>query len=343
MVTRRTLSDFPWDLFDLVESVCGLGIWLYDIESQQVRWSRGLYNILGLSPGMHPPSLASIDGLQRPGDPSYSSVVACVIAARRSQAHEFSVIQPNGVERWLASHCQLLTGRLGHAEAVCGIVQDITESREAARMLKTNADRREVLFSKVVHVTWKTEAAMMGAGSVQWQRLTGQDPTTAYAGGWLDAVHAGDREQFRADWSRAQETNTPWSSRLRLRVASGDYRWFVAYGCPVIGQSGDLVEWVGVWIDLDDDKGAERLADPTEPHVTGAHLRAARALVEWSVRDLAERAGVTSAVIRRLEERHFPSITQDPRWDVVRLALANAGAEFVAVPGGIGVWPRPAS
>jgi transcriptional regulator with XRE-family HTH domain len=60
-------------------------------------------------------------------------------------------------------------------------------------------------------------------------------------------------------------------------------------------------------------------------NVTSAQIRAARGFLKWTVRDLAERAGVHRNTITRIEAgdaRHGPTIAA-----VVR-ALEVAGVEF---------------
>jgi transcriptional regulator with XRE-family HTH domain len=66
--------------------------------------------------------------------------------------------------------------------------------------------------------------------------------------------------------------------------------------------------------------------------VTPAQCRAARGLVEWSQRELAEHAGVGIVTIRQLEAG-----SHEPRratLEVVRRALEAAGVEFIDENGG---------
>ena len=63
-------------------------------------------------------------------------------------------------------------------------------------------------------------------------------------------------------------------------------------------------------------------------------LRMARALLRWSIADLAERSGVAISTIKRAEavEGELP-ITR-PNADALQRALEVAGAEFIAENGG---------
>jgi transcriptional regulator with XRE-family HTH domain len=68
--------------------------------------------------------------------------------------------------------------------------------------------------------------------------------------------------------------------------------------------------------------------------ITGAQVRMARGHLRWSVEDLAEKAGVSPAVVKRIEEVDgTPSIVAD---DLARVqkALESAGVAFIAEDGG---------
>jgi transcriptional regulator with XRE-family HTH domain len=69
--------------------------------------------------------------------------------------------------------------------------------------------------------------------------------------------------------------------------------------------------------------------------VTSAQIRAARGLLNWTVRDLAERSGVHRNTISRVETE-----TTGPGHSLaaIRAALEAAGVEFIPeVGGGVGV------
>jgi transcriptional regulator with XRE-family HTH domain len=77
--------------------------------------------------------------------------------------------------------------------------------------------------------------------------------------------------------------------------------------------------------------------------ITGAQIRAARALVRWTAADLANSASVGISTIRRAEaEDGLPSITAA---NLNRIALETAGIEFLpGNGGGVGVrFKNPAS
>lgn len=72
--------------------------------------------------------------------------------------------------------------------------------------------------------------------------------------------------------------------------------------------------------------------------ITGAQIRAARALLRWSAEDLAKAASVGVTTIRRAEgEDRQPSITA-ANLKLIRITFEGAGIEFIpANGGGVGV------
>jgi len=68
--------------------------------------------------------------------------------------------------------------------------------------------------------------------------------------------------------------------------------------------------------------------------ITGAQIRAARALVRWSATDLARATGLGISTIRRAEaEDGVPPIT-NANLNALRVALEAIGIEFIAENGG---------
>ena len=75
--------------------------------------------------------------------------------------------------------------------------------------------------------------------------------------------------------------------------------------------------------------------------ITAAQCRAARALIEWSQQDLAQRAGIGTVAVHQLE--NGTSSPHRATLNVVRRAFEAAGVEFIDENGGgVGVRLRKA-
>lgn len=63
-------------------------------------------------------------------------------------------------------------------------------------------------------------------------------------------------------------------------------------------------------------------------------VRMARALLRWSIADLAEKSGVAVSTIKRAEAVEGEIPTTRPNAEAIQRALENAGADFIAENGG---------
>lgn len=63
--------------------------------------------------------------------------------------------------------------------------------------------------------------------------------------------------------------------------------------------------------------------------ITSAQIRAARALVRWSARELAEAAGISLPTVQRLEAAEGVPSTSVQTMGAIRAALERAGVVFV--------------
>jgi transcriptional regulator with XRE-family HTH domain len=68
--------------------------------------------------------------------------------------------------------------------------------------------------------------------------------------------------------------------------------------------------------------------------ITSEQVRAARALLRWEQRDLAEASGVSLPSVKRLETQPGALAAQQKTIVELRKALENAGVEFIAENGG---------
>ncbi|MGA2494663.1 MAG: transcriptional regulator [Roseiarcus sp.] len=68
--------------------------------------------------------------------------------------------------------------------------------------------------------------------------------------------------------------------------------------------------------------------------ITSEQIRAARALLRWEQRDLADASKVSLPSIKRLETILGPLAAQERTIDALRAALEAAGVEFIAENGG---------
>lgn len=66
--------------------------------------------------------------------------------------------------------------------------------------------------------------------------------------------------------------------------------------------------------------------------ITGAQIRAARALLRWSGEEISRRSGVSLPTIKRLEQYDGVPPSRSQTLEAIRIALETAGVEFLGAP-----------
>jgi transcriptional regulator with XRE-family HTH domain len=72
--------------------------------------------------------------------------------------------------------------------------------------------------------------------------------------------------------------------------------------------------------------------------ITGIQIRAARGILRWSLKDLAEASGVSLPTVQRIELQDGVPSTKAQTLIDIRNALERAGVEFIGTPeSGLGI------
>ncbi|HKG91170.1 MAG TPA: ATP-binding protein, partial [Gemmatimonadaceae bacterium] len=143
------------------------------------------------------------------------------------------------------------------AELVTTFTRDVTARHRAAAALRSREARYRALVEASTLMVWNTTPDGLVEDMPFWRDLTAQTPEEVRGNGWTNAIHPDDRPRVFETWRRSYESRALYESEYRLRLRDGSYRWFRARGVPVIGPDGAVLEWVGVFDDVDADRNAQ--------------------------------------------------------------------------------------
>jgi PAS domain-containing protein/DNA-binding Xre family transcriptional regulator len=249
---------------------------------------------------------------------------------------EFRIIRPNRALRWIRIQSETFLSSAGEPESVLGVAIDITEQRKSLQPLKIY-ESRYMAFTQVAD-------GLLWVGS-QDGRITAllnaenqPDAHQFFGKGWVDLLPEEERDAALRIWAAAAETGQPYDIEHRLRQSDGSYRWYHCRAVPVPNADGGIREWLGISTDVHQQRVSIQQAAPSR--LTGAQLRAARGMLNWSVKQLAARTGISAAVIRRLEEQNGLLRLPDETLTNLCDTLSSAGIEFIFGAGKPGVRPR---
>ena len=150
------------------------------------------------------------------------------------------------------------TGRAERVEGAGMVVSDVTVRKRTEARLRDSEERFRTLTEASAAIVWT--AGPDGAFTVpqaEWAEFTGQG-VEEYAGtGWLTAIHPDDRDPTLDLWKAAVAARSRYVVEHRVRRADGLWRHMDASAVPIIGEDGEVKEWVGQHSDITERKLAE--------------------------------------------------------------------------------------
>ena len=326
-------ASFFQNLLRLVEEQGQIGLWWHDLASGRITVSPGLARISGV-PASVPRTRDSMLNAIHPQDRPFQADMMELIDAGQPLRREFRIVRPEGTIRWVSSRIDVVLGDDGQPVRFIGVVLDVTERREAQRAVEFNHGRRAAWLEATSALTWIADLSGQSTDHTAWCSLTGMVPEHCAGEGWLDAVHPSDRDRVLGARRAALAKGEAYNVDYRVMTREGVYRWYNARSVPVRDASGAIRERQGVLLPIDDrhrptvvDAGGDEVST-----LTGAQIRGARGLLDWSLAQLAVASGVSVSTIKRMEDGSEGS-TRASKSEAVRRALQNGGVSFRTVDG----------
>jgi PAS domain S-box-containing protein len=138
------------------------------------------------------------------------------------------------------------------------ITRDRTEQHQSSERLLKSEQRFRLLATSVPQLVFLTRAdGDRTWASPQWIAFTGLGFEASLGLGWLEAVHADDREATQRAWQEARLKGEYYIEHRVRREGDGEYLWHQTRAKPLEGESGASSDWVGTMTDIDDLRGLQ--------------------------------------------------------------------------------------
>lgn len=171
---------------------------------------------------------------------------------------EFRFLRPDGVVTWLQGNAVPLVNDRDESIGYIGTVSDITARKKAEEALRNSERMYRAIGESIDYGVWVCDGeGRLIYASESFLNLLGmtQDEVTAF--GWTDALHPDDVEQTLVAWKECVRTGEPWDVEHRFRALDGTWRPILARGVPVRDDSGDIIAWAGINLDISQLKKVE--------------------------------------------------------------------------------------
>jgi PAS domain S-box-containing protein len=132
---------------------------------------------------------------------------------------------------------------------------------------KVSEERYKSYIELTGQLAWVTNPAGEVVEDIpSFRNFTGQTYDEVKGTGWTLAIHPDDVAKTIEVWNNAVSTRSSYETEYRVKRHDGVYRYLLAKGSPFFDKNGEILEWVGVCIDITDRKKAEEIIKNNEIH-----------------------------------------------------------------------------
>jgi len=310
----------------LVEDRGTIGFWSSDIATGHGSATLGLLRVLGLDHGTQF-RIADFARFIHPDDRGYGEDIWTTIRHGIPVNRNFRIIRSDRTVRWVEFKSEVvLDGQQKPSKAI-GLIIDVTDQQEGRQALEDALARYRALVGSLATMEWRANADGNPIYSHGWTALTGQNEDDTADNGWVQTIHPDDRELVHRKWQESVSTLMPYGVNHRILMVDGHYEWFHARAVPIIKRGGRTHEWLGIIMRQADLKREAPIPAPSMSMLTPVQVRAARAMLQWTLDELSRVSGVSVSSIRRIEGEGDRA-TRPASLHAIRAAFEEHGIEF---------------
>lgn len=326
---RARRSD---EILSLIESHGLTGAWSWHFASDEHVWSPGCFHLLGLDPREVRPSYDLLLRLVHPEDRCALARAPDLMRGEAASSQTFRIIRPDGTKRILRSRSDLKFSADGKPRCALGTLLDVTDRERDRQVGLSHRQSMEALDRKagVLRFTMNlgygfdfepASADLLGVAL----RTLNADP---FAG-----MEARERAEIMQAVATCQASGDDVVRDIVLRLPGKPPLPCRMIMIPAARSQRDAAGWHGTLqiqnrTDAPGPAGDQGLDDS----LSGFHLRAARALLDWSMEDLAVASSLSLSTVRRIEADD-PSRPVRSRRGAIS-ALRRAGVAFLPLQDG---------
>jgi len=210
----------------------------------------------------------------------------------------------------------------------------------------TRAAENERLFREMIEwmpqlAWWARPDGFIEYYNPRWYEYTGTRPQDMEGWGWQSIHDPAALPAVMTRWQRSIATGEPFEMEFPLRRHDGVFRMFLTRVSPVRDKAGEIMRWIGVNVDIDEQKRAIELMGDTLESMSDAFLLLDR---EWRIVMVNQHQEAASQVprARSIGRSHwevFPEAVKLRYWDEYhRVMTERVAAHFEEYYAPLDLW-----
>jgi PAS domain S-box-containing protein len=176
------------------------------------------------------------------------------------------VVRADGGERIVRSQGDVTWDESGKALRQFGVLQDITELRQAEKELRASEEalrRSEAYLAEAQRLSHTGTLAFNATAAAYWSeesyRIWGLDPLQGLPSREtvLQRIHPDDRQSVNVETEEALRQKRDFTLEFRIVLPDGTVKYIESTGRPLLSANGELVEMVATHVDATERKRAQ--------------------------------------------------------------------------------------
>jgi PAS domain S-box-containing protein len=238
-----------------------LGYWDWDIRTNDIYWSDEIYRIFGLTPQAFEPTYDAFMERVHPEDrEAVQTAVNAAVSENAPYNIDHRIILPNGDVRTVNEQGNVTYNEAGEPIRMIGMVQDITERKQAERALRDSQRMLQAVLDAIpVRVFWKDKSLTYLGCNKLFAEDTGLDAPdevvgkTDYDMPWVEQA-----ELFRADDQHVIDSGEEKVNYEEPQTRpDGETTWLRTSKAPLRDAENNIIGVLGTYDDITEQKRAQ--------------------------------------------------------------------------------------
>lgn len=178
------------------------------------------------------------------------------LATGESFVLRYRLRRADGVYRWMSSRGEPLRDEEGRIVQWYGLCHDIDNQVQAEEAIRRSERRLQQMIDVVPAHIWcmtrEGKPSYINKRFTDTLGVTLADLIAPDGSRSLADVHPDDQDSVEQSLARSVETGETFAMAFRQRRSDGSYRWVEGRGEPLRDETGSIVQWYGVCVDIDD-------------------------------------------------------------------------------------------
>lgn len=187
-----------------------------------------------------------------------------------------------------------ITQKANHQQFILLAIQDITEHRQAEKLLEEREAWLRKMADNVPVMIWVAGPDKnFSFLNKSWLAFTGRKLTTETGIGWTEGVHTNDLNLVLSTYHKSFEDKKPFNIEYRMKRFDGEYRWISNNAVPTYDAEGVFTGYTGSCTEIHDKRLMNRELEELVKEHTG-ELQEANMNLERSNNELGQFAYIAS-------------------------------------------------